>query len=278
MCSLILQLALWTSAFTNPYNHTVNESVKRLKVCGERCSGTNFVMYLLHKNFPTLAPTAIREFGHKHYLWWFDIPISKNTLNKLRYTQEDVSLINSQDCLFVVVVRDSYDWLRSFYLKPYDVHKTRCTRGFYQFLKRKWKLTRHYRPGSGQHDEVDNQNPWTGKPFANVLELRKYKIVNYLRLGTLVDNFLLVRYEDVRDNPQAFIDFVARFYNLAKAESFDPVDIVIDTSIPPTQARSGPSEPFVRNPYFPFSQRELKFINQHTDWPTENLIGYLPRP
>lgn len=262
------------SEFNNAYNHYAGGKLERLKVCGERCSGTNFVLYLLHKNFPGLTPTGLNEFGHKHYLWWFGTPINKKKLKKLNYTRNDVLLNNSQNCLFVVVVRDPYDWLRSFYLKPYDVPDKLCKGGFFRFVSSKWKLTRSYQLPDGQHNVIDDLNPWTGKPFPNVLKLRKYKMLNYLTLSQLVDNYLFVRYEDVRDNPKDFIDFVASFYNLAKTEQFIPIDTLIDTSVPPNMEYSGPPIPYVRNPYFPIKRRALKFINKQIDWETEKLTGY----
>lgn len=276
ICALLSLLSAKASAtdFANQYNHAKQGSVQRLKVYGERCSGTNYVMYLLHKNFPSLAPTLLREFGHKHYPWWVDTEISSKKLQKLGYTLDDISLIHSQNCLFVVVVRDPYDWLRSFYLKPYDVHKSLFKKGFDHFVTSRWKLTRRYPADSGKYHLVDNRNPQTKKPFDNVLQLRKAKMQNYLQLGKLVDNFLFVRYEDVRDNPQGFVDFVATLFHLPKAETFDPVNIVFDTSIPPNLPQPESPAPFVQKTYFPIQPKTLTFINSKIDWELERILGY----
>lgn len=260
--------------FTNPYNHAKKGALERLKVCGERCSGTNYVMYLLHKNFPTLAPTGLREFGHKHYLWWLGTEISQKKLQKLGYTLDDITLSNAANCLFVVVVRDPYDWLRSFYLKPYDVHKSVCKKDFHHFVTSRWKLTSRYPEDSGKYNIIDNRNPQTQKPFENVLQLRKAKIQNYLQLGARVDNFLFVRYEDVRDNPQGFVDFVATYFSMTKTDTFDPVNIVFDTSIPPNLPQPECTAPFVQKTYFPIQTPTLEFINRKMDWKLETLIGY----
>jgi hypothetical protein len=261
--------ALSGSQFDNKYNHFGGEKITRFKICGERCSGTNFVMHLLHANFPNFRETSMFEFGHKHFLWWFGTPIDYQKLQKLKYTQNAVDMSGSQDCLFVVVIRDPYDWLRSFYLATWFVHEDLLGRGISHFLKTEWKLSdvyHRYLPNQGQYGEIDNCNPWTGKPFANVIQMREYKIKNYLILGKLVDNYLFIKYEDVSDNPEEFINFVSTYFNLVKKNEFSLIN-----------THKGSHIPYVKKQYIPFAQNDLQFINSEIDWKMENSVGYFKK-
>ena len=237
-----------------------------MKVCGERCSGTNFLYYLLHSNFPDLQPTELLEYGQKHFLWWFgSTDFSK--LTPLKYNSHAVDMVGSADCLFVVVVRDPYDWLRSFFRSPHAVHNDLLNKGFSHFLTSPWKLIDHGdHPLDGSYREIDNYNPFTNKPFLNVLELRRYKIQNYLTLREIVDNYVVVRYEHVRDNPKEFIDFIANKYRLHKKRIFSSIT-----------GLKGSHVPYVQNKYFPFTESDLDFIEANIGWDIEEKVGYYPR-
>lgn len=256
MCQWILCIG---SDFDNEFNHYSGNPIEQLKICGERCSGTNYVRFLLHANFPHVVAAPWIESGHKHWLWWFGRPLDEEKLQKLRYSPKAVTLSDSENCLFVIVVRSPYDWVRSFYQIPHSVHPDLLGKGFFHFLSSEWKASRF----EGLYEEIDNCNPWTGQPFPNVLRLRKYKIQNYLFASTLVDNYLFVRYEDVRDNPEAFISFVADYYNLKKSERFCTIDNHLGTG-----------RPFVEPKYTVIHPEELEFINDQLDWLLEGAVGY----
>ena len=268
ICTLIILSVcvtnnLFGSEFDNEYNHYSGVTLKRLKICGERCSGTNFVTHLIQKNFPDLRHTDCLEFGQKHFLWWFGTPEDQEKLTKLRYSRNAVDLSNSEDCLFVVIVRDPYDWLRSFYNTPWYVHEDLLGRSFFHFVSSEWGLGSTFFVEDGQFDEIDNCNPWTGQPFMNVLQLRKYKTLNYLALYAFVDNYLIVRYEDVRDNPEEFINFVACYFHLEKTDTYASVNTY-----------KGVCDPYVRKNYFPIDNEALEFINSQIDWEIEDNLGY----
>jgi len=250
------------SLFENEYNHFSGNQLKRFKVCGERCSGTNYIMHLLHANFPELKHTQQLEFGHKHFLWWFGCTDFKKLI-PLKYKINAVDMSGSSDCLFVGIVRNSYDWLRSFYTIPWEVHRNLCNRGFSHFLKSEWRCRSAHHIFEGSYSEIDNFNPWSNRPFKNILELRKYKIKNYLTLGKIVKNFIFVRYEDVRDHPQAFIKFVNKKYRLKNKKKFIPIT-----------THKGTHVPYAPKKYFAFSQEDLKFISENIDCEMERAAGY----
>ena len=212
------------------------------------------------------------QFGHKHFLWWFSTPYDESIIQRLHYSSDAFYLSDSEDCLFVVVIRDPYDWLRSFYETPWEVHDDLLYQNFNHFISNTWKL-RTDNLGKNKrrdlhflYDAIDNFNPYTGQPFTNVLELRTYKYINYLKLGTLVNNYLFVRYEDVNEHPEEFIIYVSQIYQIEKGAQFQPLNTY-----------KGSQKPYMKHPYFPIEPRDLELINQGLDWPMENSFGYFSK-
>jgi len=251
-----------SSDFTHSLNHYSGNEITKVFICGERCSGTNFTASLIHKNFPNLTETG--EYGHKHFLWWFEISPQEELIQSMNYSTKQVHLENSDDCLFIVVVRDPYDWLRSFYLSPYHVHKKIIGKSFLYFLTHKWEL-------SDESDEItagtfraDNFNFYKGRPFKNVLELRDYKMRNYMHMSSLVKNYLLVRYEDIAKDPEGFIKFISTSYALKNQSSFIPI----------TSYKGDGEVKYQPKQHFKPSKEALKYINQKMNWKVEEKLGY----
>jgi hypothetical protein len=255
--------------FDNQFNRYPTKSksgIKRFKICGERCTGTNYLHHLIGKNFPELSSTGKSEYGQKHFLWWIGTPIDFQKLKNLKYATDAVTFINSNDCLFVVIVRDPYDWLRSFSGSRFHVHQSLIGNDFFHFISLEWKASQPNGPLEGDCREIDNLNPYTQKPFSNLLELRKYKTQNYLALRGLVKNYLFVNYERVRDDPEGFVHFVANFYHLSQNPTFIPIT-----------THKGSNIPYEEKEYFPLSEHEVDFINQQLDWTVEHSAGYTMR-
>lgn len=259
---LLISFKIYGSLFDNEFNH-YSSPISKLKVCGERCSGTNYIYYLLHANFPTLEKSQLLEYGQKHFLWWVGIPYDANKLRHLKYGLEACYLTDSDHCLFVVVVRNPYDWLRSFFLEHFHVHKDLLGKGFFHFITSEWKLEEAYHELDGQYSEIDNINPITKNHFKNVLELRSIKNANYIKFGMLVKNFLLVKYEDVVENPELLLNFVSEYYQLNKTQEYHPILNL-----------KGSHVPYYKKAYFIINQDELVHINQSLDWEMERKLGY----
>lgn len=130
---LLFSFQIYSSHFEHELNHHTHP-IKKLKLCGERCSGTNYAYHLVHQNFPTLRPTNFLELGHKHFLPWIGFPCDEQKMSDLKYGPDAFDLNHSDDCLFLVVIRDPYDWLRSFYETPWFVHVDNLGKGFFHFL------------------------------------------------------------------------------------------------------------------------------------------------
>lgn len=254
---LILSPRLYSlnnSLFENRHTHRSEGEITEYQIIGERCSGTTFCALLLRKNFPNINHRNI--LGHKHFPLWVEFPISQKTLKQLNYTNENVDFTNSENYLIVCIVRNIYDWIRSFYLRPHHVSNHLKKDGFFHFVSSKWQL-------KDKWQLIDGFNPYKREPFKNVLELRHYKIKNFLAIGNKVANFCLVKYEDLAEHPEEFIAFLSDFYDLPKVDQF----------IPHTTYKNQ-QKPYKPRQYFHFSKRAIHFINTHVNWDIENEIGY----
>lgn len=249
----IICCGLNASLFLNGYTHKSGSEIHEIKVCGERCSGTTFLRDLMFENFPVIDvhTHGSHRFGYKHFLWWLEFPKDVLKLKKLSYNMQAVTLAKSKKCLFIVIVRNPYDWIRSFYRAHHHVSKKLLNQGFFHFISSQWCL-------KDKFQVIDGYNPYTGKPFNNVLELRSYKMKNYLILGDRVDNFCLVRHEDIAKDPEQFVNFIANFYELPRSEKFMAC------------------RKYKPKKYPPFDERSLNFINQALNWEIEEVLGYFP--
>lgn len=248
---------LYSSSFDNQFNQTSHNEIRSFCVMGERCSGTKFLSLLIEKNFTHLH---YESYGHKHFIPWINPPYL-NTKNNS--TLDDASArcyyAGSDHCLFIVVVRDPYDWLRSFYNKPYHVDPVLYT-SFRSFITHQWHTTDTAVP-------TDNYNPWTNAPFNNVMELRKYKSLNYLTVRNFVKNYLFIRYEDLRDDQSGFLDFLTSTYQIHLKEAPTLIDRYVNHNST-AKKRFKPTE------YFIPRLQDINHINREIDWNLEYDMGF----
>lgn len=156
--------------------------IQYIQIFGERCSGTNFLTKLIEKNLE--VPLKFR-YGWKHFPCWYDTPFE----NRISPTQgrDYCTLEGNENFLFIVIVRDPYDWLRSFFLQPFHVsHRVPRTR-FYSFIRSRWY--------SGDEDKaicgpagIYDRDPETNGYFNNILHLRSARIENFLKLMHKAEN------------------------------------------------------------------------------------------
>ena len=77
--------------------------VNKFTIYGERCSGTNYLESLMVNNFDV---SITWDYDWKHFFGWH-------------------SLNNSDDTLFIGIVRNPVDWLNSFY-KNHIIYHCNC--------------------------------------------------------------------------------------------------------------------------------------------------------
>ena len=131
----------------------------------------------------------------------------------------------SDDCLFVVVFRNPYDWISSFSLSPWDGANHLHNRSFSEFIRLPWEIE----PSSPIMHEVLRQDPWVDRNpldrslFKTVMDLRAAKIKTMLALRGKVANICYVNYELVLENPQQFLEKIHRCYKLPWKQPYVPI-------------------------------------------------------
>ena len=167
---------------------------QKVKIYGERCSGTNYLEQLLLKNFNVqMIP---HEYGHKHFFGFHNLNDSDNVL-------------------FICVVRDPVTWINSFYKNPWHVHPNMTTSTL-SFLSQPFQsvIDKSYQksfPSNANIGDINKEDVdmYTKKPYKNIMELRHVKLKWMIEtLPTMVKNYCLIRYEDLVDHFEETMDIL----------------------------------------------------------------------
>ena len=128
--------------------------IQRIKVFGERNSGTNFIIQLITQNIKDIE--IFSSFYAGGTGWKHGTP-KLNLFN------------NIDDTLFVFIIRDLKPWLKSMYITPYHLEKSNDIQSF---LNEKIK--------SSDKRENHDVNIYKEETNKTIFELRYYKIESYL--------------------------------------------------------------------------------------------------
>jgi hypothetical protein len=172
-------------------------TIKYFTIYGERCSGTNFLMIALLKNFE-LEYTS--EYSWKHFFGFYDFDSFKDNPK-------------NDETLFISIIREPISWIDSFYRKKHHVPphnrksiNTFLFNEFYSIYNDDMNI-----------EIMEDRHITTKDRYKNIFELRKVKN-NFLinEMPKKVKNYLLIRYEDIRDNYDIILDYFHIKFNLVK--------------------------------------------------------------
>jgi hypothetical protein len=229
--------------------------IDRFQVYGERRSGTNFVARTIARN------TGLKRWGA--YGWKHALPYYP---------------VLPKSCLFVVVVRDPFDWLRSFYAGPFEVDPAIAALPFSDFLRAEWEGSYSGYAGQWGHrgyavkdkfarGEVNflDRHPIDGRRFRNVCEMRSVKLAGHLSLLDRGLNAVALRYEDFRTRPEAMLQAIAEHAGIA-----------LNATFAATEKPVGPSSDNRKDAKtMPVSAADRAFVLEHLDHGLERRCGYL---
>ena len=222
-------------------------------ILGERVSGTCFLSKIITSN-TTLKPN--NYFGHKHFFQDIDNIKRKKTSH----------------ILFLFITRDIIEWLQSFMTSTYhSSDKLRSCKDFSEFIRTEWSCiydeTAGVRSNSSLYNKemMHERDPHTRKRFSNVIKMRASKINENMKIKNLVENFVHVKYEDVRDDPQIFLESVCSMFCIPRYIDFTPVDTV----------KGRGSVKYVRKVYPEIKQDDLLYIMEEMDEEAEKKLGYI---
>lgn len=232
-------------------NASTAESPRRprwLQIFGERCSGTNYVAQLLRRNAWGLRPTD--RHGWKH-----------GFCDDVKGPEDDT--------LFVLVVRDPFEWATSLWRTPWHAAQPLRDATFSEFVRMEWRCewgrdmelaADDPRIGTEMTHEHD---PSTGSRFVDVLALRAAKLRSHLALASRVRRFAVVRYEDAAASPRACCAELLGSHSVRRWPWFRAV-----------RTWKGGADPFVPKPRQPMSREDALWIASRLDHDLERAIGY----
>ncbi|MEP3638459.1 MAG: hypothetical protein ABJN14_14510 [Paracoccaceae bacterium] len=179
--------------------------------------------------------------------------------------------------LGIVVVRDAFDWLRSFHRSPHQVGYWFQDVDFSGFLRHEWSgvFNGHLIEKQGKlnirfKELMYERHPVTGAHIDNVIEMRNLKLGSQLKVRNLYENWVIVRFEEARDKPEAFIAALAEHFGLEPVETFQPViKDVSNFSLPNDAKGKGRLKP-----YMEFSDADRDFVLGALDLKQERYFGY----
>jgi len=158
--------------------------LKKYTIYGERCSGTNYLENIININFDVKITW---EYGWKHFFGF-----------------QDDKLKNSDDTLFICIVRNLPDWIKSFYRDMHHLplkYKNNMSEEekIDEFLNKEfWSFNDDNMNRDTKKEHMIDRNIYTGERYKNIFELRHTKIKWILEdLPNKVKNCIFIRYEDL---------------------------------------------------------------------------------
>ena len=147
--------------------------IKHVTIYGERCSGTNYLEELILLNFDV---EITWNYGWKHFFGFIDTS-------------------NSDDTLFIGIVRNLTDWVNSLYRERHHLPRE-LTQNVDTYLNNTF-----YSVHDNNDEMMYDRNMETNERYKNIFELRRVKN-KYLikKMPDLVKNYTLITHDDLNAN------------------------------------------------------------------------------
>ena len=141
---------------------------KFVTIYGERCSGTNYLEALLTANYDV---DVCWKYGWKHFFGFRDFK-------------------NSDDTLFIGIIRNPYDWINSLYRDKYHLPAIN-TSSVDSFLNNEF-----YSITDDGCELMRDRNIYTKERYKNIFDMRHTKNQFLIEdMPKLVKNYLLITHE-----------------------------------------------------------------------------------
>lgn len=208
--------------------------ILRYTIYGERHSGTKLMQSIMHYNTNV---ELTWQYGWKH---WFGFA-NKNTI------------INDQNTLFLCLVRNPYDWIRSFFLDAHHVPRENKST-IDKFMFNRWYSVKDY--VLDNTEILEDRNFLSGEKYKNIFDMRSHKIY-YLRqvLTALSQNVMIIQYEKLITNTNDIIKLIKKRLE---------------------QTHNNSENIFYIKPakQYPYNPSILDSITSNIDWNFEHTINY----
>ena len=202
------------------------ERIKRIKVFGERNTGTNFIEGLLRDNLdigvcPGILPNRLQCLYKAvsnmlpYALAWHVVEHDRNRRFEARFDEHVgwkharlPNLPKNRDCYpdglgFIALIKDPYAWLQSLHQRPYQgkIHSTATPLSFSDFLRTPWPtVKRECGPAE----------------YANPVQMWNDKVASYETLHAYGPT-LILPYENIIEDIEGFLKTVCHTFGLPKS-------------------------------------------------------------
>ena len=155
--------------------------ITKVKIFGERCSGTNYLTNLIKENFKVQIIEDNYIYGQKHFFGFHHLENSDNTL-------------------FICIIRDYHSWLNSLWKEKWHISQKQRQSISHFLNAQHWSYydKKEYSILKYGKEIMEDRNIYTKERYKNIFELR-YTKIKWMQetLPTLVKNTILIRYEDL---------------------------------------------------------------------------------
>jgi len=132
-----------------------------------------------------------QEYGFKH---WYIKNLQPRGINNMTTDKKCLKNIKGNtDTLFIVTVRNVYDWVCSMYNKPWYMKQINI-RSIYDFVSNKYLC---YLDNCPQEYRLNNKHPYFIEKADNLIQLRNMKNEHFLKIKDHVKYFYIIRQENL---------------------------------------------------------------------------------
>ncbi len=175
--------------------------IKNFTIFGERNSGTSYLKKILQQ---MLYIDFTQDYGFKH---WYIKDLEPRGINNTTTDNECVKSINdSDDTLFIVIVRNVYDWVGSMHKKPYHIKNIKG-KSIFEFISNKYiayekSCPKGHENGSKTpwYENTNHEYPFFMEEAENLIQLRNLKNNHFYNLRNNVKNYYLIRQEHLKED------------------------------------------------------------------------------
>ncbi len=176
--------------------------IKKFTIFGERNSGTKYLQQILEDN---LTINFTKDYGYKH---WFIKRLEPRGKSNTTTDNECLTPIDddsSQHTLFIVTIRNPFDWANAMYKEPYNIKEADRT-SLVKFLKSPYLA---YETAIHPNHNESSKTPWHLDPQTNtyfieesknIIALRNEKNNHFLSLMNKVRYSAIIRQECLHED------------------------------------------------------------------------------
>lgn len=181
-----------------------NISLKKYTILGERNSGTNYLEKIINTNFHS---KIVWDYGWKHFFGFSNYE-------------------NSDDVVFIGIVRNFPDWANSSLFRPYHLQRE-LRKNKKNFLTSEfWSYNDEFSSSKDGKEIMEDRNIYTNERYKDIFDCRENKLKFLIEdMPKKVKNFILIRYEDLLYNFGDTVNMIRDKGNFTIKNPYFPVNI-----------------------------------------------------